>query len=82
MVLSLTVGGVTTTYVIAAGQMLDPASGGTAPIPPGIEGILSGIFTALKTTYHVTVNFDYNNNNIYISSLTGHIGGSATHKID
>jgi hypothetical protein len=75
LVLSLTVGGVTTTYVIAAGQMLDPASGGTAPIPPGIDGILSGIFKALKTTYHVTVNFDYNNNCLYISSLTGHVGG-------
>ena len=80
LVLSLTVGGVTTTYVIAAGQFLDPATGGTAPIPPGIEGILSGIFTALKTTYHVTVNFDYNNNNCYISSLTGHLGGSAPPK--
>ena len=71
LVLSLTIGGVTTTYVLQAGQMLEPASGGTAPISPGFEGILSGIFASLKTTYNVVVNFDYNNNNLYISSLTG-----------
>jgi len=71
LVLSLTIGGVTTTYVVAAGQMLEPASGGTAPISPGLDGILSDVFTALKTTYNVVVSFDYNDNNIYISSITG-----------
>jgi hypothetical protein len=71
LVLSLTVGGVATTYIVAAGQMLEPASGGTAPISPGLESILSGVFSALKTTYNVVVNFDYNNNNLYISSITG-----------
>lgn len=73
LVLSLTINGVTTTYVVQAGQMLEPASGGTAPISPGLESILSGVFTSLKTTYNVVVNYDYNNNNLYISSLAGHI---------
>jgi hypothetical protein len=80
LVLSLTIGGVTTTYVVAAGQMLEPASGGTAPIDPGLESILSGIFTSLKTTYNVVVNFDYNNNNLYISSVTGVVGGHVNAK--
>ena len=73
LVLSLTINGVTTTYVVQAGQMLEPASGGTAPISSGLESILSNVFSSLKTTYNVVVNFDYNNNNLYISSLTGHI---------
>ncbi|MGC9942361.1 MAG: FecR domain-containing protein [Verrucomicrobiota bacterium] len=75
LVLSLTIGGVTTTYDIAPGQMLEPASGGTAPISPSLESILSAIFSSLKTTYNVVVNFDYNNNNLYISSITGFKNG-------
>jgi hypothetical protein len=81
LVLSLTIGGVTTTYVVAAGQMLEPAGGANnqpVPISPGLENVLSGIFTALKTTYNVVVNFDYNNNNLYISSVTGNFGQKTT----
>jgi hypothetical protein len=72
LVLSLTIGGNTTTYVIAPGQMLEPATGGTAPISPGLESVLAAVFNSLKTTYNVVVNFDYNNNNLYISSVVGH----------
>jgi hypothetical protein len=71
LVLSLTINGVTTTYVVAPGQMLEPASGGTAPIPPGLEGVLSSVFAALKTTYNVNINFDYSHNVLCISSLAG-----------
>jgi hypothetical protein len=72
LVLSLTVGGVTTTYLITPGEYIEPASGGgPAQFSPGMQSILSGVFSALKTTYNVVVNFDYNNNNAYISSVTG-----------
>ncbi len=74
----LDINGSTYTFNIAPGEMLgldnfnpgQPGSGKTA-IPGRLEFLLSAIFAQLNTTFHVTVNFDCNNNTLYISATTG-----------
>lgn len=70
--------GQTVTFNIAPGQMVGPGvinagstSTSTQPVTPSIETVLSDVFSALNTTYGVVVNYDYNCNNLYISSITG-----------
>jgi hypothetical protein len=87
LTLVLSGNGQTIQFNITPGQMVLPGggsnngngggtgsnNGGTIPITPEIETLLSNVFTALNTTYHLTVSFNYdpNANCQYISSLTG-----------
>ena len=74
----LDINGATYTFNIAPGEMLgldnfnpgQPGSGKTN-IPARLQFLLSAIFAQLNTTYHLTVNFDCNNNTLYISATTG-----------
>jgi FecR protein len=72
LVLSVTLGGVTKTFLVAPGQILDPSTGGPTSFPAGLDRTLSNIFTALKTIYVEVVNYDENHNNGHVSSTTGH----------
>jgi hypothetical protein len=72
LVLSLTINGVTKTFLVAPGQILDPSTGNPTSFPPGLDRALSNIFTALKTIYVEVVNYDENHNNCNISSTAGH----------
>ncbi len=74
LVLSLTINGVTKTFLVAPGQILDPSTGNPTSFPPGLDRTLSNIFTALKTIYVEVVNYNENHNNNNISSTAGLIG--------
>jgi hypothetical protein len=74
----LDINGQTYTFNIAPGEMLgldnfNPGhpDSGKVGIPGRLESLLSAIFTQLHTTYHVTLNYDDNNNTLYISATTG-----------
>jgi hypothetical protein len=71
LVLSLTINGITKTFLVAPGHILDPSTGNPTAFPPGLDRTLSGIFTALKTIYVEVVNYD-NHYNCNISSTAGH----------
>ena len=79
LTLVLYVNGQTITFNVTPGQMVEPgtisgsngSSSGTQPITDPIMNLLSNVFKTLNTTYNVVVNYDYNDNNLYISSVTG-----------
>lgn len=70
-------GGPTQTFVIAPGQLFDPANGGgPANISPELNRILERVFDALRTTYFQVVNFEYDHTGCFISPISGHIGNN------
>lgn len=78
LVLSLTINGITKTYLVSEGQFLDPFNGNGTPgaIPPNVSRALNEIFTALKTIYAQNVDFTYDHTTCFISPTTGkHKGG-------
>ncbi len=73
LVLSLTLpDGSTKVYLVAAGQLFDPATGQPSAIPPDLGRILSDIFTALRTVYIQVANFDFDHTQCYVSPIHGH----------
>jgi FecR protein len=73
LVVSLSIGGITKTVLVPVGQILNPSNGDLTPVSPGVERILSNIFTGLKTFYVEVVNYELNHNNGWVSSVAGHI---------
>ncbi len=79
LTLVLYVNGQTITFNVTPGQMVEPgtisgsngSSPGTQPITDPIMTLLSNVFKTLNSTYNVVVNYDYNDNSLYISSVTG-----------
>jgi hypothetical protein len=63
LVFSMSINNVTQTFVIAPGQMFDPATGQPVSIPPGLFTLLSNTFKALTSTYFIIGNFDLKFNN-------------------
>lgn len=60
------------TFLIAEGQLLDPATGTPAAISPQLNKILDQVFKALRTTYFQVVNFEYDHTDRRVSPTTGH----------
>jgi hypothetical protein len=76
VILALTLpGGSTQTFVVAPGQLLDPATGQPANITPQLNHILQQVFDALRTTFFQVVDYDYDHTQCFISPTTGHFGG-------
>lgn len=76
VILSLTLpDGSSKTFLIAEGQLLDPATGTPAQISPQLNKILSEIFKALRTTYFQVVDFEYDHTDHRVSPTTGHHEG-------
>lgn len=69
--------GQTKTYLVTPGQILDPATGKTAVIPPDLANVLEQVFTALRTTYVEFVNFSFDSTQCYISPTHGYGGGNS-----
>jgi hypothetical protein len=73
VILALTLpDGSSQTFLIAAGQLLDPATGTPAAISPQLNRILDEVFKALRTTYFQVVNFEYDHTDRRCSPTTGH----------
>jgi hypothetical protein len=73
VILSLTLpNGTTVTFQIAAGQLLDPATGNPATISPQLNRFLEKVFKALRTTYFQVVSFEYDHTDHRVSPTTGH----------
>jgi hypothetical protein len=72
VVLSLTMSdGSTKTFLVAPGQLLDPATGQPAALSPDILSALKNIFTALQTTYYQLAQFSYDHTQCYVSPTQG-----------
>ena len=73
VILALTLAnGITTTFVVGPGQLLDPATGQPAVISNQLKKILEEVFDALRTTYFHEVDFEHDHNDEHISPTTGH----------
>lgn len=60
LVLAVTSGGATQTYLIQAGEMWEPGNANPVSITPEIRSLLDMTFTALQTVYSAgSLNFDY-----------------------
>ena len=65
-------GGITKTFVIAAGESFNPATGGApSPLSPEILHVLSNVFKALRTSYFGAVNFNFDHTQTHISPTSG-----------
>ncbi len=65
-------------YLVASGQVLDPATGNPVAITAELRQILNNIFTALRTIYFEVVDFDFDHTRSFISPIhgwPGHGGG-------
>ncbi len=62
------------TFLIAPGQLLDPATGQPANITPQLQRALEQIFDALRTTYFHEVDFEHDRTGECVSGTTGHNG--------
>lgn len=71
-VLSLVSNGVTHTYLVAPGQLLDPATGEPATLPADLSKQLENIFTALRTVYLEVINFTTDTTKTYVSPVHGY----------
>lgn len=75
MILALTLAdGTSKTFTILPGQILDPVTGQTAVMSNQLKHILADVFDALRTTYHEEVGLELNENDEFISKVTGHDG--------
>jgi len=76
VILALTLAdGSSRTFLVAPGQLFDPATGQPANISPELERILHDVFIALRTTYFQQVDFEEDHTNHHISPTHGHHGG-------
>jgi hypothetical protein len=69
--------GGTQTFLVAPGQLLDPATGQPVPIPAELANVLKEVFTALRTIYFQVVDFSFDHTECYVSPTTG---GHGKHK--
>ncbi|MBW8864100.1 MAG: FecR domain-containing protein [Verrucomicrobia bacterium] len=75
VILALTLAdGSSRTFLIAPGQLLDPATGQPANISPQLQRILQDVFNALRTTYFQQVDFEQDETKHHISPTHGHHG--------
>jgi hypothetical protein len=75
VILALTLAnGTTQTFVVAPGQLLDPATGQPANISPELNKILDRVFDALRTTFFQEVDYELDHTGCFISPTTGHHG--------
>lgn len=72
VVLSLTMSdGSTKTFLVAPGQLIDPATGQTAVVSPDMFSQLEAVFTALQTSYAQLVDFSFDHTQVYVSPTQG-----------
>lgn len=79
VVLALTMpNGTSQTFLVAPGQLLDPATGQPATISPEVARVLSDVFKALRTTYFQVVDFEFDRTAGFVSPTKGRFVGSAS----
>lgn len=66
--------GVSQTFVVAPGQLLDPTTGAPAQISPEMMNALEAVFKALRTSYFTVVNFQTDLTQSHISPTAGQNG--------
>ncbi len=72
VILALTLpSGVSQTFVVAPGQLLDPSTGAPAQISPEMLNALQAVFKALRTSYFTQVNFEQDLTQSHISPTAG-----------
>jgi hypothetical protein len=71
VILSVTIGGVTSTYVIQPGYLMQQGGSSPAPISPELQTILKRVFDVLRTTYFQTVNYEFDRTGCFISPTSG-----------
>lgn len=75
VIVAVEINGVTQTFVVQPGFVLDPASTGLpTPVTRALNKALEEIFDALRTTYFHEVDFEIDHNGNHVSKTTGHNG--------
>ena len=57
--------------VISAGNMFNPQTGQSTPLPPDLVSLFTQIYDALRTTYVEVVSFEFDGTRCYISPTRG-----------
>ncbi|HZI32574.1 MAG TPA: FecR domain-containing protein, partial [Candidatus Binatia bacterium] len=70
--------GSTHTYLVTPGQLLDPVTGKSSPIPADLVNQLNQVFAALRTVYGEVVNFSFDTTKCYVSPTHGYSGGGSS----
>ena len=68
----------TQTFLVAPGQVFDPAGNGVVAIPPSELHILQGIFAQVQTGYYVSATVTVNHGTVHISATSGNTGSTTT----
>ncbi|HEY4415140.1 MAG TPA: FecR domain-containing protein [Verrucomicrobiae bacterium] len=63
LVLTVTIGNVSKTFQIAAGESLDPNANSPTPLPSGIQQLLQQNFSVIGTVYYENLNYNEKNKN-------------------
>ena len=74
--------GGTKTFLVAPGQLLNPANGQPSPLPASLADALAKVFTAIRTVYFQMVDFSFDHTRCYVSPTQGgpgHGGGHGGH---
>ena len=70
-------GGVVTTYTVGEGNLFDPATGTTSPLPQGLLKLLQQIWSASSTIYPYKFSIASPRTDSFISPTAGSTGGSS-----
>jgi len=69
-------GGVVTTYTVGEGNLFDPATGTTSPLPQGLLKLLQQIWSASSTIYPYKFSIATPRTDSFVSPTAGSPGGS------
>jgi len=75
VILSITLNGVTSTFVIQPGYIMQQGTSTPVHITPQLQNVLKQIFDALRTTYFQVVDYEFDHTGCYISPTHGGGGG-------
>jgi hypothetical protein len=67
-------GGVVTTYSVGEGNMFDPSTDKTTPLPPDLLKLLQEILAASTTIYPYNFSIASPRTDVFVSSTSGHVG--------
>lgn len=74
LVLAVTEGASTQTFIIQAGMVWQPGNPNPIPITPQLKNILQSVFNSLRTPYYMEVNFDHDHHHHHESDDFGDEG--------